>query len=70
MIEAAEKRAAELSVPLPLRDLTTPGADIAARWDAMPVAARRDVLRVLFTSLELMPGKEPASERITVTWAG
>ena len=64
LIEAAEKRARELSVPVPLRDLLTPGADIAARWDAMAVAARREVVRLLFPELRLMPGKAPADERI------
>jgi site-specific DNA recombinase len=64
LIEAAEKRAAELSVPLPLRELASPGADIDARWDAMGVAARREVIRILFPGLKLMPGREPADERI------
>jgi site-specific DNA recombinase len=64
LIEAAEKRAEELAVPLPLRDLATPGEDIQARWDAMPVAARRDVIRLLFPDLRLLPGKGPAHQRI------
>jgi hypothetical protein len=64
LIEAAEKRAEELTVPLALRDLLTPGADIAARWAAMTVAARRDVIRLLFPKLRLMPGKGPARDRI------
>lgn len=54
LIEAAEQRAAELIIPLPLRDLAEPGADIKARWDAMLIAARRDVVRVLFPDLRLM----------------
>jgi site-specific DNA recombinase len=65
LIEAAEKRAEELTVPLALRDLLTPGADIAARWAAMTVAARRDVIRLLFPKLRLLPGKGPARDRIT-----
>lgn len=64
LIEAAERHAEELAVPLPLRELATPGADIQARWDAMPVAARRDVIRLLFPDLRLLPGKSPAYQRI------
>jgi site-specific DNA recombinase len=70
LIEAAEKRAEELTVPIPLRDLATPGTDIQARWDAMPVAARRDVVRLLFPDLRLLPGKAPAYQRISHGPAG
>lgn len=70
LIEAAEKRAEELTVPVPLRDLAMPGEDIQARWDAMPVAARRDVVRLLFPDLRLMPGKAPAYQRIVHGTAG
>jgi len=70
LIEAAEKRAEELTVPIPLRELATPGADIQARWDAMPVAARRDVIRLLFPDLRLLPGKAPAYQRIVHGTAG
>lgn len=66
LIEAAEKRAEELTVPLPLRDLTKPGEEIQARWDAMPIPARRDVIRLLFPDLRLLPGKTPADERIVL----
>ena len=64
LIESAESRANELAIPLPLRELATPGADIDARWDAMVIAARRDVIRILFPKLRLVPGDGPASERI------
>jgi DNA invertase Pin-like site-specific DNA recombinase len=64
LIQAADKRATELSVPPALRDLFTPGADIDACWDAMHVAARREAVRLLFPDLRLMPGTGPASERI------
>jgi len=64
LIEAAEKRAAELAVPLALRELAAPGADVDARWDGMPVAARRDVIRLLFPKLKLLDGTGPASKRI------
>jgi DNA invertase Pin-like site-specific DNA recombinase len=65
LIEAAEKRATELAVPLALRDLASPGTDVAARWAAMAVAARREVVRLLFPRLTLLDGTGPASERIT-----
>jgi site-specific DNA recombinase len=43
-LEAAE---ADLVTPSALRGLITPGADVAERWDAIPVSARRDVARLL-----------------------
>ncbi len=64
LIEAAERRAEELVIPAALRDLADPDVDVSARWDAMHVAARRDVIRLLFPDLRLLPGKGPASERI------
>jgi site-specific DNA recombinase len=64
LINAAETRATELAVPLALRELTAPGADIAARWNAMPLAARREVVRALFPDLRLLPGHGPARDRI------
>jgi site-specific DNA recombinase len=64
LIRSAEKRAEELSVPLPLRELADPAADIDERWEAMPVAARRDVIRLLFPKLRLLDGKGPACDRI------
>jgi hypothetical protein len=65
LIESAEKRAEELAVPLALRELAEPGADIDARWDAMHIAAKRDAVRLLLPGLTLLPGKgHPASERI------
>jgi DNA invertase Pin-like site-specific DNA recombinase len=64
LIEGAERQAEELAVPLPLRDLAAPGQDVQARWDAMPVAARRDVIRLLFPDLRLLPGSAPAYQRV------
>jgi hypothetical protein len=54
-IHAADQRAQLLTVPRPLRDLTTPGADVRARWEAMPVAARREVLKALSITVEVIP---------------
>ncbi len=54
-IQAAEQRAQVLTVPRPLRDLASPGADVRARWEAMPVAARREVLKALHITVEVIP---------------
>lgn len=54
-IQAAEQRAQVLAVPRPLRDLASPGADVRARWEAMPVAARREVLKALRITVEVIP---------------
>ena len=43
----AQKRLASLSTPVGLGDLITPGADVVARWVTMPMAARREVVRML-----------------------
>ena len=72
-IGAAEARATALVVPLPLRQLAEPGADIGERWGRLPVAARREVLRHLFTRVALAPavargGTAPDFGRIQVEW--
>lgn len=54
-IQVAEQRAQVLAVPRPLRDLASPGADVRARWEAMPVAARREVLKALSITVEVIP---------------
>jgi site-specific DNA recombinase len=74
LIEAAEKRAEELAVPLALRELMGAGDKIDAMWENTIVAARRDIVRALFGSVKLMPGKagtdrgKPAAERIKIRW--
>jgi site-specific DNA recombinase len=76
LIEAAEKRAEELAVPLALRDLVVAGDDIDAMWDNTVPAARRDIVRALFDSVKLTPGKagsdrgKPARDRIKIVWLG
>jgi site-specific DNA recombinase len=54
-IKAADAAAVTAGVPLAVRDLLTPGADIAARWDALSVPARKDVLRCLFERVTIAP---------------
>jgi DNA invertase Pin-like site-specific DNA recombinase len=75
LIESAERRAEQLVIPAALRELASPyadtdaispHADVSDRWDDMHIAARRDVIRLLFPDLRLLPGKGPASERIVI----
>jgi site-specific DNA recombinase len=51
-ITALERRERELVVPEALHALMEPGADVAARWDAAPMSARREIVKLL-----LSPGK-------------
>jgi site-specific DNA recombinase len=75
-IEAAERRATTAATPPQLRALLDPAGDIAARWDALTVAARKDILRVLFTAIRVHPAKgrgRPAAldpDRIELVPAG
>ena len=48
-IGADEAEEARLTTPSFLQGLITPGADVAARWEQMPVSARRDVARTILT---------------------
>ena len=68
LIGAADRRADQLAVPSVLRGLAEPGANVVGRWKAMVVAARREAVRAVFTSLVLQPGRAPAHERIGVEW--
>lgn len=73
-LDAAAKRVAELETPSGLRDLIgDPGGDVAARWDAAPMTARRSVLRLLFSRIAVERAPRPgpgvhAVERLTVEW--
>jgi site-specific DNA recombinase len=57
-IQEQEAAAMTASVPSALRDLLTPGADIAAKWTAMEIPARKDVLRSLFESITIAPATD------------
>jgi hypothetical protein len=46
-IERLEQRERELSAPPALAELITPGRDAKRRWKAAPVAAKREVARLL-----------------------
>lgn len=73
---AAREHVQALRVPPVLRNLAgSPADDIRARWEQMPVAAKRDVLRALFARIELNPAApgvrgshEFDSERIVTEW--
>jgi site-specific DNA recombinase len=45
-----ERREAELATPTALHGFITPGADVARRWAAAPMSARREVARLLLAS--------------------
>ncbi len=64
-IEAAENRVRRLTVPLPLREMIAPEADIGARWEAMPVAARRDVLTALGFRVEVVKAATAGGRRLS-----
>ena len=51
-IARLEARERELNAPDELRGLIEPGADVAARWEAAPMSARREVARIV-----LSPGR-------------
>lgn len=46
-LRAAEAREAELSTPSALRGLIEPGEDVAERWHAAPISAKRRIARIL-----------------------
>lgn len=76
-LDAANRRLAALSTPLHLSTFIEPGPDVAERWVAAPVAARREVARLLLGpggklgSLRLGPAPNrqaaPIAERVTMT---
>ncbi|SNR49741.1 Site-specific DNA recombinase [Haloechinothrix alba] len=45
----AERRKQELATPSVLRDLVTPGADVARRWKTAEMSTKREVARLLLT---------------------
>ena len=72
-----ENRERDLTLPSALRHLIEPGADVAARWKAAPVSAKREVARLLLSpgpgllgELRVIrdprrgPGRTPAAERV------
>jgi site-specific DNA recombinase len=72
-ITDADRRAERAGVPPAVRALADARTDLAARWAAMPQAARRDVVAALVT-VTVAPGrkgiKTPAEDRVRVAWTG
>jgi hypothetical protein len=74
-IEAAAERVRSLEAPPVLRMLLGgPGDDVAARWQAAPMAARREIVRILFARIAAgrapAPGQRgPVTERLSIEWA-
>lgn len=69
-IEGQERRVAQAALPPVLREFVGPGADVRARWEAAPLAARRTVIRTLMT-IEIIPTRNayvPVHQRVKVTW--
>ncbi|MFE0175179.1 recombinase family protein [Streptomyces sp. NPDC059002] len=48
-IQGLESEERQLMLPDALQDLIEPGADVAKRWDAVPITARRAVARLLLS---------------------
>ncbi len=59
-IRKAEQRERRAGIPPALRQLLEPGADVRARWKAMTMSARRDVIRDLAT-VKILPATSPGS---------
>lgn len=59
-IDEADRRARRYAVPPVLRTFLEPGEDVAARWEAAPLAARRDLLRA-FWDVRIHPATSPGS---------
>ncbi|HEV3293723.1 MAG TPA: recombinase family protein [Streptosporangiaceae bacterium] len=71
-LAAAQARVKALEAPAPLRWLLDGPADLADRWEAAPVAARREVIRHLAgvaVGRSPVPGhRVPAGQRTAITW--
>jgi DNA invertase Pin-like site-specific DNA recombinase len=48
-LQAAEARVQEMTTPAGLRQLIDPGPKVVQRWKAMPMEAKREVVRILFS---------------------
>jgi site-specific DNA recombinase len=73
-LEQAERVAAADALPAALRALLTPGEDVAARWAALGIPARKDVLRALFAGITISPPADRKRgpfdpERVHIEWA-
>ena len=71
-LEAARQHVSSLEAPAPLRFMLDGPADLAARWQAAPVSARRQAIQAL---VRVAVGKSasaghrvPAAQRVTIDW--
>jgi hypothetical protein len=75
-VDAASKRVAALEAPAGVAGLgLAPGPDIAARWQAAPLSARRAVVRALFSRISVKAvGRSgagtPVEDRTEIVFAG
>lgn len=74
-IESAERSAAAAATPAALRALVDPSQDIRRRWDELPIAARKDVVRVLLDAVRVRPAGRVRSVRldpgrVELVWKG
>lgn len=70
-IEAADARARAAGMPVALRGLLDPGADVRGRWEAMPLPAKREALGILMEVRLLPSGRRtvfPLEKRVEVSW--
>lgn len=63
LLAKAEARVRALEVPPPLRSLLTPERDVAERWEAAGVAARKQAVRFLFSRIALNRAARPGNTR-------
>jgi DNA invertase Pin-like site-specific DNA recombinase len=77
-ITTLEEEEQSLRLPADLRDLIAPGADVAQRWAAASIAARRQVARLVLTrhalgEVRLLPSPDkrhrPTTERLRIVRA-
>lgn len=68
-IEDAERRARDAAVPVAVRELVEPGADVRARWEAMTVPSKREVLRTIVERIALDPSTRKGGTRGALDWS-
>ena len=73
-IEEAERRAETAGMPAGVRALVGEGT-IQAKWDSMPIAAKREVVKML-ADVHLHPAQSPGRhaahefDRVRIQWKG
>lgn len=72
LIRAAELRAQNAGIPPAVRALIEPGRDVRRRWEAMPLATRREAVKLLM-SVRILPADVPGSRtfdprRVRMVW--